>query len=158
MPNWCHNKVIFEHNDPAQVNRLMKAFEDESPFAEFVPIPNPDEWYDFCLANWGTKWDVTSYDLHETDGRHINISFDTAWSPPIEWYDKMVKMGWKISAYYYEPGVAFCGTYTDESGNEEYSLDGSAESVRENIPRDIDDMFSITEQMRQWEEDEHEDF
>lgn len=157
MPNWCQNRVIFEHEDPTQVKRLVKAFEDECPFAEFVPIADEENWYDWCLANWGTKWDVSSSDLLAADDKHINISFDTAWSPPIEWYEKMTKMGWKISAYYHESGVGYCGTYTDESGNEEFPIEGNSSWVKENVPLDIDHMFSISEQMEQWEKEENEE-
>ena len=36
-----------------------------------------DNWYDWRLHNWGTKWGA--YDKDFSDGRY---SFSTAWSPP----------------------------------------------------------------------------
>ena len=42
-----------------------------------------DNWYDWCVENWGTKWNC--YDLSEwtvSEGR-AEIMFYTAWSPPM---------------------------------------------------------------------------
>lgn len=38
-----------------------------------------DNWYDWCIANWDTKWDAVRSHIDE-DGS--NIHFETAWSPP----------------------------------------------------------------------------
>ena len=38
------------------------------------------DWYNWNVANWGTKWDVCNA-YSEGDGEY---QFDTAWSPPIE--------------------------------------------------------------------------
>ncbi len=36
-------------------------------------------WYDWSIANWGTKWNA--YDYMETDPTSRQICFSTAWSP-----------------------------------------------------------------------------
>ena len=47
-----------------------------------------DNWYDWHCNYWGTKWDVdvqdNGYDS-SGDETYINLSFDSAWSPPTEW-------------------------------------------------------------------------
>ena len=39
-----------------------------------------DNWYDWSLANWGTKWGA--YDSHICDEN--TVEFDTAWSTPVQ--------------------------------------------------------------------------
>lgn len=36
---------------------------------------------DFAVANWGTKWNASSTEIEREE-----VSFDTAWSPPVEFY------------------------------------------------------------------------
>jgi hypothetical protein len=38
-----------------------------------------DNWYDWCIANWDTKWDAVRSHMDD-DG--ANIHFETAWGPP----------------------------------------------------------------------------
>ena len=37
-------------------------------------------WYDFCVNEWGTKWDVTGEVQDIEDG--LMLTFDSAWAPP----------------------------------------------------------------------------
>ena len=37
-------------------------------------------WYEWSIANWGTKWDLSEFKRH--DGGYIDCEFTTAWSPP----------------------------------------------------------------------------
>ncbi len=39
-----------------------------------------DRWYDWCISNWGTKWDAGEIDITR-EGSSLFLSFDTAWSP-----------------------------------------------------------------------------
>lgn len=115
------------------------------------------DWYDFSVANWGTKWDIGRGDGYKTmlmkdiKNKSITLGFDSAWSPPIGAYEKLVEMGFSIRAMYYEGGCAFCGIWED--GQEEfYELDGKSDWVRNNIPKELDDEFCISESMAEWEE------
>ena len=111
------------------------------------------DWYDFCTSEWGTKWDAGQADLDILDDNTISLCFDTAWSPPIELYNKMMEQGYSVEAYYYEPGMAFVGHYED--GDDEcYEIPGNSNEVVERIPKYLDEMFAISESMEQWEEDE----
>jgi hypothetical protein len=114
------------------------------------------DWYDYCVSEWGTKWDVGHGDgyntklLKDIDKNTLHLGFDSAWSPPIRAYEKMIEMGFSIRAYYYEGGCAYCGVWED-GVDEEYSIDGKSEWVSENIPKEIDDEFCISESMAEWE-------
>ena len=119
------------------------------------------DWYDFANAEWGTKWDVGGDDAEAelVDGV-LHLDFDSAWSPPIEAYEKLAKMGFDIEAYFYEAGCAFCGIFV---GNEEYTefdeygIEGDAAWVTRHIPSAIDEEFAISERMFEWEKEQAEE-
>lgn len=58
-------------------------------------------WYDWCVENWGTKWN--SYDVFYTAGGddYIVIQFDTAWSWPTPIFEKLEEMGVKVDGVSY---------------------------------------------------------
>ena len=72
-------------------------------------------WYDFCVAEWGTKWDARTEDDNsfEIDGNQVTIYFDTAWSPPMGIYPILEEIGFKIEATYIEQGNGYIGFYKD---------------------------------------------
>lgn len=85
-------------------------------------------WYEWRIAHWGTKWDASDVDIDvdaikevvdaniSTDSEEvtIDIGFDTAWSPPIDWLKKVAKkfpeLEFKIA--FSECGMSFYGTAT----------------------------------------------
>ena len=79
-------------------------------------------WYSFRVNEWGTKWDVGYNEDYDNEARRLGentvfLHFDSAWSPPISAYEKLVDMGFVIEAYYFEGGMGFCGDfYGDDKG------------------------------------------
>lgn len=67
-------------------------------------------WYDYCIGEWGTKWDArdATYDI---EGNKITIYFDTAWSPPMGIYHALENMGFDVEATYVEQGMGYIGYY-----------------------------------------------
>ena len=115
-------------------------------------------WYDFCVGEWGTKWDVGGdgqTDVHP-EGRMLHTSFDSAWSPPVNAYAKLEELGFRVEAQFYESGMAFAGTYSD--GNcDDFSLEGmSADDIEQNYP-ELDECFGISESIRDYERENQED-
>jgi hypothetical protein len=186
MPNWCNNTLELHHEDPAMIERAKKAFKEGKFLEEFIPVPESlhivagcvsDEaeqkkleedtarnlavhgygnWYDYCVNEWGTKWDVGGDDYnepHQESPNKIILSFDSAWAPPCAAYEKMLDMGFSIRAYYYEPGMCFAGIWEDGVDDfYEYSDMNSAQ-VAEEFPTELDEMFCISESMAEWEEE-----
>lgn len=114
-------------------------------------------WYDWAVANWGTKWDVTQEHNGDAavsdDQLEVQISFDSAWSPPVAFYEKMEELGFEVDAYYYEPGMAFCGRYNNGL-DDCYEIPGTADEAEQAIPQEIDEVFAIVESMSMWEDEE----
>ncbi len=153
MPNWCENVVTFTHKDPTQIERLATAFNQGKLFGEFFPCPpellEGSGWYQWCVENWGTKWDINtddSVEYHPGDTA-IAVNFDTAWAPPIGFYREMEdKWGFGVEAFYHEPGMAFAGHYSD--GDDEcYSTENL-----DDVPEDLIEMFGL----ETWVDDEEE--
>ena len=122
MPNWCMNRITIEHEDSAMVDRFEQAYNKGRACSEFLPIPKNMNhvWYNWCVENWGTKWDIGSgnHGLDATRvGNQITASFDSAWRPPLELYSKLVELGFDIQATYWEPGLAFCGIWDNGYNN-----------------------------------------
>lgn len=159
MPNWCSNTLTLSHEDPAEITRAADAFRRGELLNEFVPLPavEKDNWYDWHVNHWGTKWDVggDNYNVDITDdGRSMTVSFDSAWSPPVAWYENVQEQGFVVDAYYYESGMCFAGKY-DESGDDCYEFSNmSSDEVRDMLPEDLDDMFGISECMAEYEDEE----
>lgn len=152
-PQELLNTVAGSHGDPGKQAELEK---QEQANRESYGYAN---WYDWCVANWGTKWDVnTNGDTAEVEDGELAVEvwFDTAWSPPIGFYEHMESLGFKVDAFYHEPGVGFCGRYT--AGDDEcIEIEGDADWVRSNVPIEIDDAFSISDLMEEWDDDDDEE-
>lgn len=160
MPNWCSNTLRLTHEDPKMIARASSALAKGEFFAEFVPIPEyeKDNWYAFCVREWGTKWDTEAHSV-DTDPAYpdtLDAVFDTAWSPPISFYQKMEKMGFTVEARYYEPGMCFAGVYEDGIDSF-WDLSGmSSDEVKDVIPEKLDEEFGIVETMQNYEEENDE--
>ena len=189
MPNWCNNTVSITHEDPAKIIELVTAMNSNKFCHFAIPVPaelsdtisgsfgDSDaqkaleektarnvaqygyaNWYDFCVSRWGTKWEVDTGPV-DFDGKTINASFESAWSPPCGVYEELVEQGYDVVAYYYEPGMGYLGKW-DNGCDETYETSGlTSATVRAAIGNELDDMFGISDQMAEYEaenEDEEE--
>lgn len=187
MPNWCNNSVEIYHADPAMIERVRKGFNDGGLLSELLPCPQEltetvsgsmgedkraeheaqqaanvekygyANWYDFCVNEWGTKWDVGADGNPSQDiPGGLMLGFDSAWSPPIGAYEKLTEMGFRIRAMYYEPGMAFAGIW--EEGNDDYYDYGGLDSagIADTLPVELDEAFGISASAAEWEEENQE--
>lgn len=166
MPNWCSNNVTLRHSDPAFIQRAVKSFNREKLLNEFVPMPEElkegEGWYEWRINNWGTKWDVGSSDDGFCKTKNQNcvvLTFESAWSPPIEAYRAMEALGFEIEAHYYEPGLAFFGSYMEGVEDTIDYGEMTAEEIRTEFP-EHDERWCISEWMEEKdsEEEDSEDY
>jgi len=78
-----------------------------------------NNWYDWSVENWGTKWDIDSHDIDCTmieneDSLTFEMVFQSAWAPPLQ---ALHKSGLSFDLYYYESGMAFAGYASDSQDN-----------------------------------------
>lgn len=152
MPNWCMNDVTLTHKRGAEIDRVDRAYRDGCLFATFVPEPgDPDDtaydWYSWRCNHWGTKWEASPDDPDREPLRHdrrtITVQFETAWGPPIPWFEAMEAKGYKVEAYYHEPGVAFVGKYADGVDDCRDYSEATAETVREVVGGELADEYDL---------------
>ena len=189
MPNWCNNYLELEHEDPEMITRAKKAFAEGKLLAEFCPVPESlhivagrvgdgDEqkkleedtaenirvhgygnWYDYCVNEWGTKWDVGGDGDQATveSPNAIKMNFDSAWAPPIAAMEKFQDLDFKVKLIYWESGMCFCGLF-DENGDDYYDYSNmTSTELAEEINPEIDECMCIVENMQMWEEENSED-
>lgn len=81
------------------------------------------DWYEWRLANWGTKWEACEVSIEHEDESTCLVRFDTAWCPPtnlLEWYAKKY------------PEVVFLNEYDEEGcGFEGYDMNSAHGFVSE---------------------------
>ena len=148
MPNWCDNSVTLRHDDKEKIDALEKVLADQQDCEVFYhlrprPADQDENWYDWNINNWGTKWDMTITEFDRQDENTIWISFDTAWSPPIAMYEFLVSEDWQVEGYYHESGTAFCGKFTNEDGDEFYEYDFADRASIEALPTDIEEYTGL---------------
>lgn len=120
MPNYCENFLRVDTSKET-VEKIEKSIEEGKLFETFIPLPSnessSEDNTDWCIENWGTKWDICEPIISATGEDFIELKFYTAWSPPIPFYKELLNHAKNIKAYYGEPSVDFYGVY--DNGDEE---------------------------------------
>ena len=118
MPNWCENKLVVR-GEEIDMAKFKKTMDIANLLHSFVPVPKDqeDNWYQWCIDNWGTKWDVVdcimklgSKTCPTSDT--MRFGFLTAWAPPIPWLEKVgaIFPNLWLKLDYDAPGMMFRGT------------------------------------------------
>jgi hypothetical protein len=171
-------KIVKEEKDGNGLLNFMKPMPKEldgttSPSSS-ADKPQPmvegfDNWYDWRVENWGTKWEVNEF--YGVDRQHLNDSLDestisfgfsSAWSPPINAYQTFImnmsekNLDVSVKAYYYEGGCDFMGCW-DNGDDDCYApseLKSTDDFWNDGIGAELDEMFNITESMAEYEAEE----
>jgi len=197
MPNWCSNSITIQGGSNTirtlweEANKegsgLLNAMKPMPKELEDTTSPTPqegqagykgpqptvdgfDNWYDWRVSNWGTKWDIDPKEgLEFTDNgdgtAQISGWFESAWAPPIEAYNTFIEDmdGCSLIADYHEPGMDFAGFY--DNGDDEY-MEGLGEyceqvvkgkTALEDTPelfQRLDQQFELVEVARDYYEEE----
>ena len=156
MPNWNNNNLTVSSENFELIETFKKSIDSDGLFQYLKPNP-ADNWsYSWSVENWGVKWDVDgdSINVVQLDDDRIIIEFDTAWGPPIEFYKHLEKLGYDVVGMYYEPGMAFCGIYSN--GFDEYYEFGdmTPEEIEDTIPDELNECFMISELARDREDED----
>lgn len=131
MPNWVLNEAHITGNALA-LNRFVehiKSDEEDFDFDKIIPMPNdlfmdnlsfedrithPYNWYDWSIANWGTKWKATDTCVTRNSSDEVSVSFMTAWSFPTPIWVRLTKdfpeLTFRVD--YADEDIGFnCGTF-----------------------------------------------
>jgi hypothetical protein len=127
MPNWCDNEVNLAFPNNELLELFLRAVSNESIFSTFAPLnlgsnDNGEPIWEFSKAIeiWGTKCEPLDIRVLHRNQLHLQLSFDTAWAPPIGVYERMNKnRGISVVSYFSEPGEEVFGKCTYSGDIEE---------------------------------------
>ena len=133
MPNHCENDLTVT-GDKKELSRFKELAKGACPFPfeneeqplychQFIPAPKEavedynNIGYDWCIANWGSKWGAYDVELQE-DEAELFYTFNSAWSPILPVVKKMAEMFPELTFdyRYYEGGMGFHGVLRIEKG------------------------------------------
>jgi hypothetical protein len=150
MPNWSHSRleVAGETHDVEKFyneNRRVKSgefTETELDFGRAVPMPAKADWYHWCIANWGTKWNAS--DVGQCTTKYMygyaisEYHFDTAWCPPEAWFNTVIKkypnLDFNLSTH--EEAWQFWSIVVAKKG--EVQMDYYTEKIQDIFPEFVD--------------------
>lgn len=127
MPNYVTNILTIESLDDNRVKEILASICYDGKigtfdFEKIIPIPDniyrgnlgaeelkkygENNWYDYCVSAWSTKWNSFGYDcVDEYEEGSNTIRFETAWSAPQKVIAKLSNMF---------PDVEFLHKWADE--------------------------------------------
>ena len=109
MPNWTANNVLFvgKRKQLETLKTMLKSNENDFDFNNIIPMPKnifrgnlgreeeekygKNNWYDWSIENWGTKWNSVGTRVELKDGS-LYYTFDTAWDCPREIVNALMRM------------------------------------------------------------------
>jgi hypothetical protein len=136
MANYCTNSLMLNEDSNDSILDVLKDYLNKNGHLSFeliLPVPNElrkqkikpktekkrkelikkygaDSAWDWCVMNWGTKYDCEVFDSYEEYNNRIN--FTTPWSPPIGIVKTLSMLtGREFRLTYIEEGMDFCGEY-----------------------------------------------
>ena len=164
MPNYCYNEITIE-GDTTELKKLLryvKSRESEFDFNKILPYPeeyskmdaggNNEGYqhggYEWCIANWGTKWKAEEIDV-SLDDNCLTVHFDSAWSPALGITAKLAELypNLRFKHSYEEEGLDFSGYVAFENG---VQVDAASGSYKEYSILESDDKDD-------WDEDENDE-
>jgi len=99
MPNHITNKLVV-NADQEIIEFIFCTFDEFNSgnykFSFNKSIQEPDyknnidyDWLNWRYDNWGTKWDAYDITIIGYDRTQIELIFQTAWTPPQKWLEKI---------------------------------------------------------------------
>tara|TARA_R110000803_G_scaffold176899_3_gene239333 strand:- start:272 stop:1018 length:747 start_codon:yes stop_codon:yes gene_type:complete len=107
------------------------------------------DWYEWHIGEWGTKWDAYDACIQHDDADFFSVSFDTAWSPPLQWIDNIMIdfPDLEFVLEYSEEGMGFGGRLTAQHGviwdNLDWDIDNASECCEGKVYYTDDEEFTL---------------
>jgi hypothetical protein len=125
MANFCENNLRVS-GDVKELKDFVKKVGKKFDFNKVVPMPKKyekgEKWWGWRISHWGCKWtpytESINVELDNLSDGSIFASFDTPWSPPVEFIKTASKKYKNLSFLlrYEEPGMGFTGIALAKKG------------------------------------------
>lgn len=128
------------HPTPDELLTEPTEFDDSAQLAQALERNKTHgytNWYNWRVAHWGTKWDMSDLDMESItpeegdEEAHFNIRYNTAWSPNTAFWKYVCSKGpFRVQLRYIEQGVGFIGEdIISRDKTDEYSVDITTEMI-----------------------------
>ncbi len=156
MPNHAYSVMVVSGDSEVIKSFKEKHFDDDDNFSlqSIKPLPvelagtrappleaNPaliekygcDNWYNWCIQNWGTKWDTYDGTLTQNEDNELTATFCTAWDIPEPIFTAIATMypTLDIVIKCVEESGGFSGTITITEGTIETDLTDDEDQWKE---------------------------
>ncbi len=161
MPNWCECYVKIE----GEVDLIKDLYDQIKTKEEFLNVLQPrpedqeDNWYEWNVKNWGTKWDLTEESIKDLEYTKIDSSMAkiegyimTAWAPPLDAFNNYIadveeesdfEKEVDIKCVYWEAGMGFAGMYHNgDDVCEQYGDMTKKEIMKNETLQEVEEAFS----------------
>ena len=120
-PTWKEGMLDFNTLVP-EPPELLESTEEEATLEELRAKHGHDNWYDWRLANWGTKWNAYDCELDDSQIKQgvLDYRFDTAWGPPFGVCRRLLdhitnhNLSIHVDWFYHEPMMGLQGQLEEE--------------------------------------------
>lgn len=116
------NKILPYPKVYADADENAAVWRKSNPDKSFADAPKDgynSGGYEWCVSNWGTKWGMYDFSEIETGKTFANVSFQSAWAPPLPLILKASEMFPEIvlTLRYFERGAGYKGVLKVQAGN-----------------------------------------
>jgi len=119
-PDWANTPLMssdiqeYSFSKPRGKVGELPIYKD-STFGKELRFPSTDQpddrWYNWRCQHWDTKWDAYDLEILDDDEEQLEVTFNTAWSPP-EAICERIREDYpdvSVSWFYDEPGCEIAG-------------------------------------------------
>ena len=100
-----------------------------------------NNWYDWSIENWGTKWEISSDgDTAELENGMLTMMFRSAWSPPVQAISK-IKLPFEL--YFWESGAGYMGQLIKDSKSSPAVENSMGINIPEEKTKTEDDVYAF---------------
>lgn len=139
MPDVVKNRIVFKRVSIEKKFEILDFIIDKKCRVDFnILIPQPlniwlgncgaleerifkQTWYNWNQANWGTKWNAYNTRHIMYSRGVLELTFDTAWTPPYPWLAALInKLKTSFNHYYsLESDKVFIGKFSYKKEDED---------------------------------------
>jgi hypothetical protein len=109
---------------PQEILEIGYSNREGSAINAIMGLEKATDGYTWQIQNWGTKWDVNdpTINFNNEENEEAVLFFSTAWSPPVEWVDKVSELfpELEFELLYEEGGCCFAGQHIWRDGILQY--------------------------------------
>jgi len=138
MPNHITN-IVAASGDEERIQAMLREIQNDEygvgsvDFNKIIPMPDDVDSYNWCIANWGSKWNSYGYTA-DTGFKDGKLTFLTAWLAPHPILQKLSEMYPEIEITHEwadEDIGTNCGRYAYYDGEriEEYYPESNKERI-----------------------------